>query len=161
MIRRINVNIPCFTQTQSFYVDIFQNIVGEVFGLPFQEVLFFCVCGQAVFQGTLKLVCTSPCLSISLRCYSQILCGGSTKMFIFCLFCIDLVIMQCNKKQEILKQSCKDLFILVVPSILWLIIGPNNIFNIDVNGLFAIHIIVHNSLKQNQNRLKFWIKLLT
>ncbi len=33
----------------------------------------------------------------------------------------------------------------------------DNIFNIEANGALAMHVIVHNSLTQNQNRLKFWI----
>ena len=39
-----------------------------------------------------------------------------------------------------------------------LIIRSDNIFNVyivEVNGVFAINMIVHNSLSQNQNRLKF------
>ncbi len=32
-----------------------------------------------------------------------------------------------------------------------------NIFNKEVNGAVAVHVIVHNSLTKNQNRLKFWI----
>ena len=35
---------------------------------------------------------------------------------------------------------------------------PRWIFNIEVNGALAIHIILHNSPMQNRNRLKFWIK---
>ncbi len=35
----------------------------------------------------------------------------------------------------------------------WLIIGFDNIFNIEVNGALA-NTIVHNSLTQNMNRLK-------
>ena len=37
-------------------------------------------------------------------------------------------------------------------------IESDNIFNVEVNGALAIHIIVHSSLTQNQNRLKFWIQ---
>ncbi len=51
------------------------------------------------------------------------------------------------KKQEILMQSYKDL----------LFIGSYDIFNIEVYGALSIHVIVHNSLTQNQNRLKFGI----
>ncbi len=38
-----------------------------------------------------------------------------------------------------------------------LIIRSDNIFNIEVNGALAIHVIVQNSLTQDRNRLKFWI----
>ncbi len=68
-----------------------------------------------------------------------------------------LIWSQTDKKQEILKQSCKDLFIWTELSIFWLIIGSDNIFNIDINGALAIHIIVQNSLTQDRKRLKFWI----
>ena len=44
-----------------------------------------------------------------LKCYFQILCGGSGKNVRFWLFCIDW--WQTDKKLEILTQSCKDLFI--------------------------------------------------
>ena len=54
-----------------------------------------------------------------------------------------------------MRQSCKDLFILAELPIAWLI-RSDNIFNIEVNGAFVINMIVHNSLKQIQNRLKFW-----
>ncbi len=30
-------------------------------------------------------------------------------------------------------------------------------FNIEVNGTFAIHVILHNSLTQIGNMLKFWV----
>ncbi len=67
-----------------------------------------------------------------------------------------LIWRQTDKKQEILKQSCKDLFICIELPIVW-IIGSNNIFNIEVNGALLIHVIVHNSLMQKRNGLKFWI----
>ncbi len=38
-----------------------------------------------------------------------------------------------------------------------LIIGSDNIFNIFNKGALAMHVIAHNSLTQNRNRLKFWI----
>ncbi len=44
-----------------------------------------------------------------LKCYSQILCGGSAENLGFVYFV--LIWWQSDKKQEILKQSCKDLFI--------------------------------------------------
>ena len=53
-----------------------------------------------------------------------------------------------KKKQAILKQSCKDLFIWTELPIVWLIIGSDNIFNIEVNGALAMHVIVHNLLTQ-------------
>ena len=46
---------------------------------------------------------------------------------------------QTDKKQKILKQSCKDLFIWTELPIVWLIIGSDNIFNIEVNEALAIH----------------------
>ncbi len=61
---------------------------------------------------------------------------------------------QIDKKQEILKQSCKDLFIWTELPIVWLIIGSDNIFNIDVNGALAIHILMQNSLMQNWKKAK-------
>ena len=41
-----------------------------------------------------------------------------------------------------------------------LIIRSNNIFNIKVNGALVIHIIMHNSLTQNWNRLQIFTKFL-
>ncbi len=38
------------------------------------------------------------------------------------------------KKQETLKETCKELFIWTELPIVWLIIGSDNIFNIEVNG---------------------------
>ncbi len=69
-----------------------------------------------------------------------------------------LIWWQIDKKQEILKWSCKDLFVWTELLIILLIIGSDN--NIEVNGAFAIHIIVHNTLIQNRKRLTFWIKIL-
>ena len=48
-------------------------------------------------------------------------------------------------------ESCKDLFFLE----LTIACIRSDIFKIEVNGAFATHIIVHNSLTQNQNRLNF------
>ncbi len=45
-----------------------------------------------------------------------------------------LILWQTDKKQEILKQSCRDLFIWTELPIVWLIIGSDNVFNIQVNG---------------------------
>ena len=90
------------------------------------------------------------------KCYSQILCGGSVQNFRFGYFV--LIWWQSDKKQEILKQTCKDyLFILAELPIVWLIIRSDNIFNIEADGAFAINMIVHNPLTKNWNRLKFWI----
>ncbi len=54
-----------------------------------------------------------------------------------------------------------DLFSVQIAELLivWLIIRSDSVFNIEVNGAFAItgNMIVHNSLSQNWNRLKFWI----
>ncbi len=75
-----------------------------------------------------------------------------------CYFCVDgfaeildfryfvLIWRQTDKKQEIQKQSCKDLFIWTELSIKFDRIrsDSDNIFNIEVNGALAIHIIVHN-----------------
>ena len=75
-------------------------------------------------------------------------CGQSAENFgYFVLICCEA-----DKKQEILKQICKDLFV-------WtelLIIGSDNIFNIEFNWALAIK-IVHNLPTKNRNRLKFWI----
>ncbi len=68
-----------------------------------------------------------------------------------------LIWWKIDKNQEILKQSCKDLLIWTKLPIVWLIVGSDNIFNIEVNRALDIHVIVHNSLTQNQNRLKSWI----
>ena len=38
-----------------------------------------------------------------------------------------------------------------------LIIRSDNIFDIEVKKALAMHVIVHNLLTQNRNRLKFWI----
>ncbi len=64
---------------------------------------------------------------------------------------------QTDKKQEILKQSCKDLFIWTEPPIIWLIIRSDNIPKIEVNRALVKHVIVHNLLMQNRNWLIFWI----
>ena len=66
-----------------------------------------------------------------------------------------LILWQSDTKQEILNQSCKELFILAELTIVS--VGSDNIFNIEVNGGFAINMIVHNSLTQNKNRLTIWI----
>ena len=50
---------------------------------------------------------TEPEVELKLKCYSQILCGRSAENF--CYFV--LIWWQTYKKQEILKQSCKDPFI--------------------------------------------------
>ncbi len=55
-----------------------------------------------------------------------------------------LIWWQTDKKQQIIKHSCKDMFILTELSIVWLIIGSDNIFNTEVNGAFAVHIIEDN-----------------
>ena len=88
-----------------------------------------------------------------LKCYSQILCGGSAKNFRFWLFCIDLVANWSKNKKS--WKSClfgqnSQLFVV------GLIVRFGNIFNIEVNGALAINMIVHNSLTQNRNRLKLW-----
>ena len=59
-----------------------------------------------------------------LKCYSQILCGGSAENFRFCLVCVDLV----ANWSKIFNQSYKDLFTWTELPIVWLIIGSNNIF---------------------------------
>ncbi len=64
-----------------------------------------------------------------------------------------LIWWQKYKKQENLKQSCKDLFILAAITITKLIIRSDNIFNVEVNGAFAM--IMHNMLTQNHSRLNF------
>ena len=55
-------------------------------------------------------------------------------------------------------QTHKELFIWTELPILLLINESNIIFNIYVNRVFAINMIVHNSLTQTWNtcRLKFW-----
>ena len=91
-----------------------------------------------------------------LKCYSQILCGCVPKFLDFGYFV--LIWWQTDKNQEILKHCCKNLIIWTNLPIAWLIIGSDNIFNMEVNnGALAILMIVHNSLSQNWNRLKFWI----
>ncbi len=70
-------------------------------------------------------------------------------LFCFCFVFIDLVAIkhwQTGKSQKILKQSCKHLFILTELPIIWLIIGSNNIFNIEVNGALGIHVIVQRKI---------------
>ena len=57
-----------------------------------------------------------------------------------------LIWWQIDQKQEILKQSCKDHFIWTELPIVWLIIGSDNIFNMEVNEALAMYVIVHNSL---------------
>ena len=97
-----------------------------------------------------------PACILILLCYSQILCGGSVKILDFTYFV--LIWWQTDKKQEILKQSCKGLFIMDRTAIFFgLIIGSDNIFNMEVSGALAIYAIVHNLLTENRNMLKFWI----
>ena len=71
-----------------------------------------------------------------------------------------LIWWQSNKKQEILKHSCKDLVILAELPIAWVNYQIDPIIlstiNIKVTGAFAINMIAHNSLTQNLTRLKFW-----
>ncbi len=63
------------------------------------------------------------------------------------------------KKQEILKRSC---ILAELPFKVFLIIGCDNIFSIEVNGALlslAMNMVVHNSLVLNSKleyRLKFW-----
>ena len=71
-----------------------------------------------------------------------------------------LIWWQIIKKQEILKKSCKDLFIWTELTIIWLIIGSDNVFKIEVNRALAIHVIVHNSQTQNWNRLKLDLRFV-
>ncbi len=52
-----------------------------------------------------------------------------------------------DKRQEIMKQSCKNMFIL--SELPFVCPDPNNIFNIKDNGAFAINMVVQNSLTQN------------
>ncbi len=62
---------------------------------------------------------------------------------------------QSDKKQQIPKQSYKDLIMLAELPTVWLIIRSYNIFTIEVNGAFAINMVVHNSLiMQDWNKLK-------
>ncbi len=70
--------------------------------------------------------------SLALKFYSQILCG-LPKFLDFGYFV--LIWWQTDKKQEILKQSCKDLFIWSKLPIVWLIIGSDNIFIVVAMGL--------------------------
>ncbi len=49
------------------------------------------------------MLCLNKRKYFTLKCYSQILCGGSAKHFRFQLFCIDLM----AQKQEILKHELK------------------------------------------------------
>ncbi len=67
-----------------------------------------------------------------------------------------LIWWHADRKQEILNQSCKALFILTELVIIWLIVGSDNFFNMEVNGALAIHVIAHNSLTQSRKRLNFW-----
>ncbi len=79
-------------------------------------------------------------------------CGeGLPKMLDFNYFV--LIWWQTDQKQEQSKLQGP-----VYLPIIWLIIGSDNIFYIEVNGKLAIHVIVHKSPTQNLNmRLKFWI----
>ncbi len=76
---------------------------------------------------------------------------GLTKNIDFAYFV--LIGGKVTKRQQSLKQSCKDLFILAELPIVWLIIESDNIFSI-VNGAFAIDMILHNMLTQNRNNEK-------
>ena len=73
--------------------------------------------------------------SADLKCYSQISCEGSANFFRFWPF--GIVCWQSDKKQGILRQTCKDLFILAEqPITIWIIIRCDNIFNIEVNAAY-------------------------
>ena len=100
-------------------------------------------------------------LAISLKCYSQILCGGSAEKFRFWLFYIDLVANWCENKKYWSRVA--PVYLDRTANYLIIIIGSDNIFNIEVNGAngaSAIQVIMYNSLTQNWNRLKFWINLM-
>ncbi len=56
-------------------------------------------------------------------------------------------------------KSCKDLFILAELPVVWLFVWSDNIFNIEVNGGFAIHILIYNSLTQIGIGWNFGFKL--
>ncbi len=64
-----------------------------------------------------------------------------------------------NSKREILKQSCKNLFIWTELPIIWLIIG-SDIFNIELRSQWSIsntrYCAQHLKLP-HRKRLKFWI----
>ena len=84
--------------------------------LIFQKKLHFVIVILDVFfhydPSDLCSIFMARALSIfsyhTLKCYSQIVYRGSPKNVRMWLFCIDLV--QTDKKQEILKHSCKNLF---------------------------------------------------
>ncbi len=78
-------------------------------------------------------------------------------MIRFCLLCANFVTNSYKNKKSTEKQSCKGLFILAELPIVWLLIGSDNIYNGEVNGEFAKHIIVHNWLTQNQTSLKIFL----
>ncbi len=94
---------------------------------------------------------------LKINFYSHILCGGSAKNFRSWLFCIDLWTKSIRNKKSLRRVARTCLFWYKIP-IVWLLIGSNNIFNIESNETFAIYIIVYNSLMQTQKRLEFWIE---
>ena len=74
------------------------------------------------------------------------------KILDFCYF----VLIWCKLLKKILKQSCKDLCIWTELPIVWLIIGSDNIFNIEVNEALAIN----RSCAQLANAKSEWAKIL-
>ncbi len=89
----------------------------------------------------------STCGVSYLKSYSQIFCGGSAKILDFGYFV--LIWWQTDKKQEILKQSGKDLFIWTELPVVSFIIAFDNMFNIEVNGALGVHVIEKNPVTEN------------
>ena len=79
----------------------------------------------------------------NLKYYSQILCGGSAEnvsLVILYWFGGKLIKKQRNPEAEL--QLAWNLFIWTEVTIVWLIIGSDNIFNIEVNGALAMYTLL-------------------
>ncbi len=94
------------------------------------------------------------CKKINLFCSSSISIIGTLQNP---HICTDLVTSH-KKEQEILKQNCKDLFILVELPNIWLL--PDSTIEQRHHEPLARHINLYilKSLTLNQKRLKFWFQ---
>ena len=92
-----------------------------------------------------------------LKCYSQILCVPKILDFGYFVYWFGSNLITSKKSWSRVARTClfgQNSNCLI--NFVWLIIGSDNIFNIEVNGASAIHVDVHNPLNPNRNRLKFW-----
>ncbi len=92
---KVQTNIDNIPICSYYYVQVYyfeNNYINETY-----------LCNVHAVE-TMKHMCTAFSQG-KLKCYSQILCGGCAKSYFVFIW------QQTGKKQEILKQSCKDRFI--------------------------------------------------